>query len=166
VRAWWGRRSRWAKIGLIVLAFIVVLSIAGALIPTEETGERAEPVVEGNTTPAVTTTDEPTSQQAATTQEEMTTQEDATTQEAATTGSEETRETAECRRAGQIVNNYDILAEGASRADYLRLLHRLQAYCGYTARRLGLTARFLKKCPPDGWERENCTMFDPALWKG
>ena len=49
-------------------------------------------------------------------------------------------------------------AEGASRADYLRLLHHFRRTAGTRQRDFGLSESCLKKCPTGGCGEENCTM--------
>jgi hypothetical protein len=73
MRGWWARRSRWAKIGLIVLAVVVLLTIVGALLPAEDASDEAS---------QETTTEDTTTEEATT--EEETTTEEATTEETTT----------------------------------------------------------------------------------
>jgi hypothetical protein len=62
-----------------------------------------------------------------------------------------------CERAGQIVTDYDTLAPGSSRREYLVLLHKLQRDCPQVADQLGLTGEFLPRC--NRLNQENCTMY-------
>jgi len=69
-----------------------------------------------------------------------------------------------CASAWKIVDGYNILAPGASREDYLTLLHKLQRDCPTVAARHGLTGRFpdfphldLPEC--QRLDQENCTMY-------
>jgi hypothetical protein len=62
-----------------------------------------------------------------------------------------------CDRAGQAVDNYDVLAQGASRMDYLILLHKLQRDCPRVAANLGLTGPYLPRCTR--LDQENCSMY-------
>jgi hypothetical protein len=79
MRAWWGRRSRWAKIGLIVLVSFLAIGIIGALADTSDQG-----------TPAA---EEATTEEETTTEEEATTEDEATTEEEEETTTEEASET-------------------------------------------------------------------------
>lgn len=63
-----------------------------------------------------------------------------------------------CRRAARIVVRYDTLLPGASRKDYLRLLHGLQSSCPREADRLGLTGvPGMKPCRYE--TQESCTAY-------
>ena len=62
-----------------------------------------------------------------------------------------------CSRFGDNVENYDILAAGASRAEYLTLLHRFQRDCGDEALARRLDSSFLPQC--ERLDQENCTMY-------
>lgn len=62
-----------------------------------------------------------------------------------------------CERAGKKVEDYNVLAPGASRGEYLTLLHMLQRDCGSTALKLGLANDFLPQCKR--LDQENCTMY-------
>ena len=79
MRAWWGRRSIWGKIGLVVLALFVVfiaIGVIGVATESESTAEQTPPA----TTEEETTTEETTTEEEATTEEATT--EEATTEEA------------------------------------------------------------------------------------
>jgi hypothetical protein len=62
-----------------------------------------------------------------------------------------------CVQFGRNVENYDILAPGASRSGYLVLLHRFQRDCPAEAAKRGLAGDFLPQCKR--LAQENCTMY-------
>ncbi len=64
-----------------------------------------------------------------------------------------------CEAFAQNVDNYDILAPGASREEYLTLLHQFQRDCPEQAEDLGLTGEGLPRCKRH--DQENCTLYDP-----
>lgn len=63
-----------------------------------------------------------------------------------------------CARAGDIVEDYNTLVPGASRAEYLTLLHKLQRDCPSEAEARGLTGDFLPQCAR--LDQESCTMYE------
>ena len=62
-----------------------------------------------------------------------------------------------CEVAGKVVEGYNILKPGASRGEYLTLLHRLQLDCTAIAKKLGLTGEFMPQCKR--FNQESCTMY-------
>lgn len=64
-----------------------------------------------------------------------------------------------CSTFGDNVESYDVLADGASRAEYLTLLHKLQRDCPDEAQSRGLTNEGAPQC--DHLDQENCTMWNP-----
>jgi len=62
-----------------------------------------------------------------------------------------------CSNFGNNVEAYDILASGASRAEYLTLLHKLQRDCPDEAAARALTNEGAPQC--QRLDQENCTMY-------
>jgi len=62
-----------------------------------------------------------------------------------------------CQRAARTVDGYDLTVAGASRGDYLVLLHRLQRDCPSEAETLGLTGAGLPQCTRE--TQDNCTWY-------
>ena len=65
-----------------------------------------------------------------------------------------------CSRFGENVLAYDILLPGASRGEYLTLLHRFQRDCPEEAANRGLTNEGAPQCVR--LDQENCTMWLPT----
>jgi hypothetical protein len=61
------------------------------------------------------------------------------------------------KRSPSRSNDYDTLAPGSSRREYLVLLHKLQRDCPQVADEVGLTGAFLPRC--SRLDQENCTMY-------
>lgn len=66
--------------------------------------------------------------------------------------------TSACTDFGANVQGYSTLEPGASREEYLTLLHKLQRDCPAEADRLGLTGEGLPQCR--NLAQENCTMYE------
>ena len=68
------------------------------------------------------------------------------------------QEESTCDRFVLNVENYNTLLPGASRAEYVTLLHKLQRDCPAEALQAGLTGEGLPQCTDLG--EENCTMYE------
>lgn len=64
----------------------------------------------------------------------------------------------DCERFVASVEGYNTLLPGASRGEYLTLLHKLQRDCPAEARQAGLTGEGLPQCA--ALDQENCTMYE------
>lgn len=62
-----------------------------------------------------------------------------------------------CSDFGENVEGYNILAPGASRGEYLTLLHKFQRDCPEEAVNRGLTNAGMPQCAR--LDQENCTMW-------
>jgi hypothetical protein len=122
----------WVVLGRTILLLLAALALAGCGGGDEEAANSETGTTMTNT--ASVTTDEET------------------TAEEPKTGA-----TSACREAATNVENYDILAPGASRKEYLVLLHTLQRDCPQVANARGLAADYLPRCKR--LDQENCTMY-------